>query len=156
MSKFIFSESQVRQIIEKSNQIAQSNNGVIPIANLEDAAALAAYIAGYSSWKQYRKEQKKAGVLLFQAEVEQDIKKDFNLSTVDLSAPGILELKKKLNDISNKDSKPEMRENKQLLYKVEVGQVYDKVTKATKICYLNLENTCFIGENLNFINICTE
>jgi hypothetical protein len=155
MSKILFSESQIRQIIEKTNQIAVSNSGFIPISNLEDAAALAAYIAGYSSWKQYRKEQKKAGKLIFQSEVDvaENELKNFNIQTVGVDATDILELKERLRKNSHQKYIPEIKENKQLLYKIEVGQVYDKVTKATQICYLNLENTYFIGENYNFLKI---
>lgn len=153
MNKNLFTESQVRQIIEKSHQIASSNNGSIPISNLEDAASLAAYIAGYSSWKQYRKEQKKLGKLELKSEIQEDEATSFNLLTIDSSPIAILELKTYLKSLTNKESKPELKENKQLLYKIEVGQVYNKLTKATQICHLDLENSCFVGDNFKFLGI---
>jgi hypothetical protein len=153
MNKIIFSELQIKQIIEKANQVANQNNGVIPISNLEDAASLAAYIAGYSSWKQYRKEQKKLEKMEFKSHLENQATKEFDMQTIDISPTAILELKDKLKKFQNLKQSVQLQENKQLLYKIEVGQMYDKVTKATEICYLNIENTCFIGENTNFLKI---
>lgn len=153
MNKILFSESQIKQIIEKSSQVANQNNGTIPISNLEDAASLAAYIAGYSSWKQYRKEQKKSEKVEFKSNLENQKIKEFDSKAVDISPTSILELKNNLKKIGKSHSIIELQENKQLVYKIEVGQMYDKSTKATQICYLNLENTCFIGDNTNFLKI---
>jgi hypothetical protein len=153
MNKVLFSESQIKQIIEKTNQVATKNNGSIPISSIEDAAALAAYVAGYSSWKQYRKEQKKLEKIEFKSHLENQIVKQFDTSSVDISPTAILELKEQLKKISSPIQSITLQENKQLLYKIEVGQMYDRVTKATQLCYLNLENTCFIGENTNFLKI---
>lgn len=153
MNKVLFSELQIKQIIEKTNQVATNNNGAIPISSLDDAASLAAYIAGYSSWKQYRKEQKKSEKIEFKSHVENQRIKQFDINIVDISPAAIIDLKDRLKNFSKVAAPTALQENKQLLYKIEVGQMYDKTTKATEFCYLNLINTCFIGENTNFLKI---
>ena len=153
MNKNFFSESQVRQIIDKASQVANQNNGFIPINNLEDSAAFAAYIAGYSSWKQYRKDHKKSEHIEFKSNLKNEETKNFDVATIDISPTAILDLKSTFKKMYSSSYLPSLQENKQLLYKIEVGQMYDKLTKATQLCYLNLENTFFVGENNNFLKI---
>jgi len=153
MIKNLFTESQIRQIIEKVNHVAQSNNGIIHITKIEDAASLAAYIAGYSSWKQYRKANKKDSKLLeLNFSLENLENKNFNSLTVDISPHIILEFESYLKSLQNKSIPFELKENKQLLFKIAVGQNYNKLTKSNQTYFLNLENTCFIGNNSRFID----
>ena len=152
MNVIIFTETQIRQVMEKIFQIAQKNNGNIPIYKIEDAATLAAYIAGYSSWKQYRKEQKKEQVLTSVFAMGEKERKKFRIVKVDVSPQNIIELKKKFTELPCLNKKIEIKENKQIIHKIIGGKNYNKITKSSESKTLHIENTCFIGNNQNFID----
>ncbi|NCQ51497.1 hypothetical protein GW796_06305 [archaeon] len=150
-----FTESQIKQIIEKSLQTANVNNGVIPIVNIDAAASFAAYIAGFSSWKQYRREKRRESVKYdYKVEITERI--DNNLSMVDISAKGIDSIKYLLTSQEKIGLKKELVENKKTIFKINVGKSYNAVTKATDTHYLKLENTCFIGSHYHFLDIAKE
>ena len=152
MSKQKFSESQIRQIIEKSFQISQKNNGVIPLDKLEDAATFAAYIAGYSSWKQYRKSQKQDFTFAFTEIEDQVAIKEFNPIKIETSSEKIQELKNKLLSIKKRNINTELKSNKQILFKIECGTTHERITKSINPYYIHAQNTCFVGSNNNFLD----
>lgn len=154
MTQNFFNESQIRKIIEKTMQIAQNNNGAIPISKIEDAAALAAYIAGYSSWKEYRKEQKKDLTPKSPLEIEEINEKEnnFSIKKIDISPENVNLFKDYFLSLIKQEQLPSLKENNQLLFNIIIGNSYNKLTKASEPRTLLLQNTAFIGNNERFLD----
>ncbi len=152
MNETNFTESQIRQVMEKVFQIANKNNGKIPIYKLDDAATLAAYIAGYSSWKQYRKEHKKETILTSISVEDKKEQKEFTTKKVEVSPENIVDLKKRFTDLPILNKKAEIKENKKNIYKIIVGKDYNTVTKSNEFKNIWVENTCFVGSETIFLD----
>ncbi len=147
-----FSESQLRQVIEKSFYIAQSNNGSVPISKIDDAANFAAYIAGYSSWKKYRKSIENDFSIAKLENESLDDKILFSNKYITINIESIQSLKTKLSSISKIKKEEGLKENKQILSKIYIAESYSKITKAHQPIFLNLQNTGFFGKDNSFIN----
>jgi hypothetical protein len=69
MIKAIPSKNEMRILVKTIYETALKLNGQIQINSLDDAATFAAYLYGFSSWKEYQS--------VYQAEYESQIKEDF-------------------------------------------------------------------------------
>lgn len=158
MSKNSYTESQIRQMVEKISQIAEKNKGFIKINRIEDAASMAAYIAGYSSWQQYRKDQKKKKskneISIETNDEKNQIEEDmFSACHIDISSQEILIFKDSLQQLQKYSRlSPDFQENRQIISNLLIGEKSNKVTKSKEIFSLNIEPTLFMGNDFTFIN----
>ncbi len=146
-----FKKTQIKQTIEKILLVAQKNNGVIPISNINDASNLFAYLEGYTSWQAYVKEniQKKnedlfLKVLDYSGLDKPKIDKYFQINLNSDIADVLLN---QLQEVPKIPENKNVDECKDLDKKIKLGFKYNKITKANDIFFLKKENTTVLGKS---------
>lgn len=146
-----YKKEQIKEIIEKTFQISQKNNGLIPIENIEQATSFASYIAGFPSWNHYKKN---LNFSLPKKTIDFSLSKKNNILiektlSFEVQPLEIIEFENLLKkEHSYEDSLP-LQTNRAILSKIPLGFQYHPVLKQDKQFYLDTESTIFVGHQFS-------
>lgn len=143
------SKNQIKEIIEKLLHISKSNNGVIPALNISEVSNIVAYLEGFPSWQHYLDYKSKEGRNFkgfFDLYFEKNNTNASSSSNLTIKLLPSIKFRERL--LSNGFFEElTLKENKQIIAKIEIGSKVNSITKTREYHYLSLEDTAFIGEN---------
>ncbi len=156
----MFTKSQINELIKKILYIAQNNNDRIEVSSYEEAAQVCAYVAGYNSINEFLSSEENSSkdtVSIFKCiENNEEFKqeKEFKDITVNLNIEEIQNLNMYLSRYNKNKNQRNIKENINILSKLNIGYKYNPITKYSDNIFINTENTLFYSNsNLFFEKI---
>lgn len=139
--------SEMRQMIKKIFELSNKLNGSIPIGNLDNAATCAAYLYGFSSWKEYKLYLSKENT---KYPIKKTIKtiKDISFESIKVNSIKPYNLNK-LNKLSKEEEEEEINTSYPLLPEWLIGKYYYQQEKIEEPRGLLPINTMFTGSILS-------